>query len=180
MFQIMNRMKFYGVVRRTGSTLLALFIRCSSMAVWNQRFQQRYGKFGPPRDSKFFTWLLLQNRVWTVDRLMQREWPNQYFCPLCYRNLETTTDLMTECPVSCSIWEQIGSWYALPPLRAQKWFPNRVLSDWFNELSGPSCSAKVKGGMITDHSSLLVTLARAQCKDFFRDKRRIRLGWSEK
>jgi hypothetical protein len=39
--------------------------------------------------TKFFIWLMLQNRIWTADRMQQREWPNQYFCSFCHRNLET-------------------------------------------------------------------------------------------
>jgi hypothetical protein len=56
-----------------------------------------------PSRCKFLNWLLLQNRVWTADRLMHREWPNEYFCPLCYLNLETAAHLMFECPTSCFI-----------------------------------------------------------------------------
>jgi hypothetical protein len=29
------------------------------------------------------SWLMLQNRVWTADRLLLKEWPNDYFYPLC-------------------------------------------------------------------------------------------------
>jgi hypothetical protein len=35
------------------------------------------------RVCNFFVWLMLQNRVWTADRLLLRQWPNEYFCPLC-------------------------------------------------------------------------------------------------
>jgi hypothetical protein len=49
-----------------------------------------------PSKVKFFVWLILQNRVWTVDRLLQRQWPNEYFCPLCIRNLETSMHLLRE------------------------------------------------------------------------------------
>jgi hypothetical protein len=41
-----------------------------------------------PSKCKFFTWLLLQNRLWMVDRLLQCGWANSYFCPLCeWKNL---------------------------------------------------------------------------------------------
>jgi hypothetical protein len=43
---------------------------------------------------RFFIWLMLQKRVWTADRLMQRQWPNKYFCPLCIRNLEAIAHLV--------------------------------------------------------------------------------------
>jgi len=50
----------------------------------------------PPK-CRFFIWLMLQNRVWTAARLLLREWPNEYFCPLCVRNLETIFHLLQEC-----------------------------------------------------------------------------------
>jgi hypothetical protein len=28
--------------------------------------------------------------------LLQRQWPNEYFCPLCIRNLETSMHLLRE------------------------------------------------------------------------------------
>lgn len=95
-----------------------------------------------PSCCKFFVWLLLQNRVWTADRLLQREWPNQYFCPLCYRNLETTDHLMTECPISRIIWKQVRSFYG-SGRRAGFW--TKFLSEWFSELAGSSSSTKAKG-----------------------------------
>jgi hypothetical protein len=51
-------------------------------------------KVWAPSRCKFFLWLMLQNRIWTADRLLMREWPNQYFCPLCRRNLETDWTLV--------------------------------------------------------------------------------------
>jgi hypothetical protein len=70
-----------------------------------------------PSRCKFFAWLLLQNRIWTTDTLMLQEWPNEYFCPLYYHDLETAAHLMSECPTSCFIWEQIENWCDLPRLR---------------------------------------------------------------
>jgi hypothetical protein len=51
-------------------------------------FQKQAWEVWAPSRCKFFIWLLLQNRIWTADRLLAREWPNQYFCPLYRRNLE--------------------------------------------------------------------------------------------
>jgi hypothetical protein len=63
----------------------------------------------PPK-CKFFTWFLLQNRIWTAARLQARQWPNEYFCQLCIRNLETAFHLFVECPVVRSIWERLAIW----------------------------------------------------------------------
>ena len=62
-------------------------------------------KVWAPSKCKFFMWLLLQNRLWTADHLLLREWSNCYFCPLCVRNLETAQPRST------------SSWNALSPVR---------------------------------------------------------------
>jgi hypothetical protein len=49
---------------------------------------------------KFFIWLMLQNIIWTLDRLQQRGWPNDYFCPFCPCNLKTDSHLFQDCPVA--------------------------------------------------------------------------------
>ena len=56
----------------------------------------------PPK-CRFFTWLMLQNRIWIAARLMLRQWPNEYFCQLCVRNLETVSHLFQECGYSRNI-----------------------------------------------------------------------------
>jgi hypothetical protein len=48
--------------------------------VWNVWKPSRY---------KVFIWLLLQGRIWTADRLLRQKWKNEYFYPLCIRNMET-------------------------------------------------------------------------------------------
>lgn len=48
----------------------------------------------PPKN-RFFVWLMLQNKIWTAARQLQRQWPNDYFCPLCIRSLETSLHLFT-------------------------------------------------------------------------------------
>ncbi|XP_071681490.1 uncharacterized protein [Lolium perenne] len=55
--------------------------------------------WAPPK-CKFFMWLLLQRRVFTTDRLLRFGMPNQYFCPLCRRILETPAHLFAEYPWS--------------------------------------------------------------------------------
>jgi hypothetical protein len=89
-----------------------------------------------PSRCKFFLWLMLQNRVWTADRLMQRKWPNQYFCPFCIRNLETIAHLFTECPMVWQLWLEISNWASLPCFHPQSWQPEEAVPDWFSKLAG--------------------------------------------
>jgi hypothetical protein len=70
-------------------------------------FSSRVWKVWTPSRCKFFLWLLLQSHVWTADRLLMKEWPNEYFCHLCRRNLETTHHLLVECQFSWEIWMDV-------------------------------------------------------------------------
>lgn len=95
----------------------------SASAVW---------KCWVPSKCKFFTWLL-QNRIWTAVRLQQREWPNNYFCQLCFRNLETAHHLFYECPATRKIWDTVATRLGIPQLRLQNWTHTTSLEDWWIE-----------------------------------------------
>ena len=88
-------------------------------------------KIKAPPKCKFFLWLLLQNRVWTAARLQVRGWPNEYFCQLCLRNLETAHHLFCECPTAKEIWKHVGIWAQVPSLRPENWTHEENLQDWF-------------------------------------------------
>jgi hypothetical protein len=102
-------MRLFGPERWMECTQRGQLMPCSSMEAWVHHFQSRYGR-ASSRCKFFVVWLLLQNRIWTADRLMSREWPKQYFYPLCYRNLETTDHLFIECPWSRRIWMDNSRW----------------------------------------------------------------------
>jgi hypothetical protein len=83
-------------------------------------FHKHVWQVWAPSRCKFFMWLLLQNRVWTADRLLARQWKNEYFCPLCRRNMETACQLFLEWPFSRCVWIEISSWLSLPQLNPLK------------------------------------------------------------
>lgn len=87
-----------------------------------------------PSKCKFFLWLLLQNRIWTADRLLQRGWPNDYFCPLCERNLETVTHMIIECPFSRGLWASVSTWSACSTLCPAQWTSDDIQT-WFVDLT---------------------------------------------
>uniref|UniRef100_A0A8I6WA49 Reverse transcriptase zinc-binding domain-containing protein n=1 Tax=Hordeum vulgare subsp. vulgare TaxID=112509 RepID=A0A8I6WA49_HORVV len=76
--------------------------------------------WAPPR-LKIFAWLLLRDRLWCNDRLQRRGWPNGYFCQLCLRNLETSTHLFWECPMSLGIWAHAASRAGCASLYPDTW-----------------------------------------------------------
>jgi hypothetical protein len=102
-------------------------------------------KVRAPSKCKFFMSLLLQNRVWTADRLLNREWPNSYFCQLCYRNLQTTNHLFVECPISCSIWRAADVWCGRTSLKPKAWNNKADFVSWFADLAGSSMDTMTKG-----------------------------------
>ena len=87
----------------------------------------------PPK-CRFFTWLMLQNRIWTAARLMLRQWPNDYFCQLCVRNLETVSHLFQECGYSRSVWDKVGSWVSAAALRPTHWTQTEDLGQWYADM----------------------------------------------
>jgi hypothetical protein len=48
----------------------------------------------PPK-CKFFSWLAIQNRIWTTDRLVAKNWHHAPTCVLCA--LESGIHLFVEC-----------------------------------------------------------------------------------
>jgi hypothetical protein len=95
-------------------------------------------KIWAPARCKFFTWLVLQNMIWTADRLLLREWPNEYFCPFCRGNLETSVHLFQECPTSRLIWTEISNWVRVPGLHPSSWKMIKPMDEWFQDLPAGS------------------------------------------
>ncbi|WVZ90348.1 LOW QUALITY PROTEIN: hypothetical protein U9M48_036657, partial [Paspalum notatum var. saurae] len=65
----------------------------------------------PPK-SKFFSWLAIQNRIWTCDRLQACGWDNAGQCPLCHHSPESGIHLFAECRFARCIWKEVSSWTA--------------------------------------------------------------------
>jgi hypothetical protein len=61
---------------------------------------------------KFFLWLLIQNRLWTADRLQARGWPHQDKCCLCDQLPENVDHLFLECSYSKEVWHGLSFTYS--------------------------------------------------------------------
>jgi hypothetical protein len=94
---------------------------------------------------KFFIWLILQNRVWTADRLLLRELQNKYFCQLCRRNLETVHHLFMECPVARQVWTEVSNWAGVGCLHPQTWNTCWDVPAWFTTVAERESSTRGKG-----------------------------------
>ena len=104
-------------------------------AVWNN--------WAPPK-YKLFAWLILQNKVWTADRLARRGWPNCGMCQLCKREPETAAHLMFKCRYSLRVWEGLKAWIGLDNLDTTQWQSYGSVEEWWCAITGAT-GARRKG-----------------------------------
>ena len=71
--------------------------------------------WAPPK-CRFFAWLVVQNRLWTSDRLAIRGWPHSPLCQLCKCQGETARHILFDCRYSRRIWLAAASWLSCPSL----------------------------------------------------------------
>ncbi|XP_073360650.1 uncharacterized protein [Aegilops tauschii subsp. strangulata] len=95
-----------------------------------------------PAKIKFSAWLLAINRLLTADRLMARQWPNCYFCPLCMRSLETNVHLFQECPWARRLWARGADRFQLPSCHPDNWNIRTDTTEWLLGLTTNVAQAK--------------------------------------
>ena len=81
---------------------------------------------------KFFAWLVLQNRIWTSDRLIRRGWPNCGLCPLCKQCQESAAHLLFQCRFTIRIWNHILTWLGMHHISTAIWQTRTSVKDWWN------------------------------------------------
>uniref|UniRef100_A0ACD6AK31 Uncharacterized protein n=1 Tax=Avena sativa TaxID=4498 RepID=A0ACD6AK31_AVESA len=82
---------------------------------------------------KFFAWLVLQNRVWTADRLARRGWPNCGLCKLCNQRLESAAHLLFKCRFSIRIWNKLKLWLGLHQIDTALWQQFHSVKEWWKK-----------------------------------------------
>jgi hypothetical protein len=103
----------------------------------NTNFKKVVWSGWAPARCKFFIWTLMLNKVLTADALLRRQWENEYFCPLCRRNLETPTHLFTECTYTIEIWTIMAARLNLNAIQPCKWIgKDMTIQEWFTTIVG--------------------------------------------
>jgi len=59
---------------------------------------------------KFFSWLLLQTKILTADKLIKRNWPCDPVCKLCDQEQETAIHLCLGCVYAREVWTLMEDW----------------------------------------------------------------------
>lgn len=114
----------------TSSAYKAQFIGCSSAlriaSIW---------KAWAPLNCKFFAWLILQNRVWSSDRLARRGWPHSTSCPLCRMTMETAHHLLAECRYSKRVGNMVATWVGQSSLILEELPQSRTTLEWWPHIT---------------------------------------------
>jgi len=64
----------------------------------------------PEPKHRFFTWLLLQEKILTADKLQERNWPCNPLCPFCSLAPESAQHICLQCPFAQRVWELVQAW----------------------------------------------------------------------
>jgi hypothetical protein len=59
---------------------------------------------------KFFSWLLVQSKILTADKLAARNWPCNPVCALCDQDLQDAAHLCLHCVFTREVWAQMCLW----------------------------------------------------------------------
>jgi hypothetical protein len=89
--------------------------------------------WAPPK-TKFFAWLVTQNRVWTADRLAKRGWPNCGLCPLCKQCVESVNHLFIHCRFTKRLWALVVSWLGISGVDTSLWV-RLSMKAWWNGMA---------------------------------------------
>ncbi|CAM0883761.1 unnamed protein product [Alopecurus aequalis] len=104
--------------------------------------------WAPPK-CKFFAWLIIQNRIWTADRLQRCGWPNCDLCPLCKQTQESAAHLMFQCPFSIRILNMVKTWLGLPWLDVTVWTNFGNVRDWWTHMNMNDASRRKAAASLT-------------------------------
>jgi hypothetical protein len=92
------------------SAYIAFFLGSEKFVPW-----KRVWKSWAPLRCKFFIWLAVKNRCWTVDHLSKQGLPHPSVCPLCDQE-ETINHIFVLCVFSREIWTKILLSIGLPDI----------------------------------------------------------------
>jgi hypothetical protein len=82
---------------------------------------------------RFFSWLILQNKLWTADPIIKHGGQANSNCQLCYAHPETALHLIAQCAYSRNIWHLLADWSGLQ-CQSPSYFRYRRLKTWWRSM----------------------------------------------
>ena len=97
--------------------------------------------WAPPK-CKFFAWLVINNRIWTADRLQRRGWPNCDSCPLCKHVQESAAHILFRCRYTVRVWDIVKSWLGLGDVHPSAWVVMDSVKSWWNLIASNTSQSR--------------------------------------
>jgi hypothetical protein len=91
----------------------------------------------------FFAWLVLHNRVLTVENMLKKNWPYNQTCSLCFCLQETTQHMLADCNYYEAVWDLIAPHLNLPSYSVLQNEGGPV--QWFNTILSTRQEKEKKG-----------------------------------
>ncbi|KAF8779733.1 hypothetical protein HU200_002318 [Digitaria exilis] len=83
--------------------------RIQFVAAFPDHDWQRLWKTKAENKCKFFGWLILQNKLWTADRILKNGGQANAICTLCRSTPESAVHMMAGCSYSIQVWTSSAS-----------------------------------------------------------------------
>ena len=98
-------------------------------------FERLIWRVWAPPKCKFFSWLAIQDRIWTANRLARRGWPHIPLCALCRSTQESGIHLFANCRFVKRIWREVALWTASENLLPSSWGHYDSVCLWWTDLA---------------------------------------------
>jgi hypothetical protein len=82
---------------------------------------------------KTFVWLIIQNWMWTADRLDKRGWQNCGLCKLCNQVQDAADHLLFKCRYTIHFWTSLKDWLGLYDIDPTRWQAMATVKEWWME-----------------------------------------------
>lgn len=112
---------------------------CQHIGTINKPYLNAIWKLKMEGKVRFFTWLLIQNRLPTADRLRDRGSQHDDKCSLCDQIIESTAHLFCQCPFTAEVWYKLGA--SIPTYHVTITSFNSIDRWWQHLADGPKQTA---------------------------------------
>ena len=110
----------------------------TAKSAYDVQFRGSYCCFQPKRvwsahaepKHRFFMWLLVQEKILTADKLIERHWPCNPLCSLCRQVPETAAHVCLHCPFAQQVWDLVQTWTSG---MIKKPTANMTIVDWWTQ-----------------------------------------------
>jgi hypothetical protein len=111
--------------------------------------------------------LIIQNRLWTADRLLKRGWTHDDKCCLRDQTLETTFHLIIDCPFAKEVWNEF---LQQEPLVVQAVENSLSTKEWWDNIQ-MRCTSPGKKQSISTATYNIWNIWIERNRRIFQDKR---------